>query len=67
MCALGAVRGLLYSISTGEYEPEQTDFILKGTTLANIAAAIGERESDLAIDWDDHLTPTESLKIAGWK
>jgi len=66
-CALGVARGMLYSIQFAQYDPEEVERILRGTSSANIAAAIGEHENDLAINWDDYLTSSEKLKIQGRK
>jgi len=64
-CALGIARGSLYSVLSGDYNRETIARVIRGTSLANIAAAIGQREGDLAIDWNDYLTTDQQRTLQG--
>jgi hypothetical protein len=48
--ALALTRGQLYSVKFGELSKEDVDRILQGTSFENIAAALGLRESEIAIN-----------------
>jgi len=63
--ALAVARGALYSVLSGGGHATDLKQILDGTSTANIAAAIGLTESDLALDWNEHLTEDEKQTIAG--
>ena len=39
--------------------------VLEGTSAANIAAALGMKESDLTVDWSEYLSKAEMAKIRG--
>jgi hypothetical protein len=62
MVALGRARGMLYDAIDVEGVRET----LYRTSLAAIAKALGLKESDLAIDWEDYLTheELELIKVA---
>jgi hypothetical protein len=57
--ALGLTRGILYSISQGEFEIEQVKKILDVSSLSALAARVGCDESELAIDWSEYLSSRE--------
>jgi hypothetical protein len=60
-------RGALHSAILGEEENmERVKHILDITATATIAKALGCSESDLAIIWDEHLSPEEINRIKGW-
>ena len=63
--ALALTRGQLSSAESGELEKNELAQILEGTSAANIAAALGLKESDLAIDWNQHLSREQMEKIRG--
>lgn len=63
--ALALARGQLASIEMGDFNKAEVSRILKGTAAANTAAALGLKESDLAVDWAEHLSRDEMDKIAG--
>jgi hypothetical protein len=62
--ALGMARGALYSALFGDLDGAKK--ILDATALSKLAQAIGCSEGELAIDWNDHLTPTEVERIKGF-
>jgi hypothetical protein len=70
MClALGMARGALHAAI---YEPDNDESkdeikrILNLTATAKIAEALGCGEADLAISWDEHLSPQEKNRIVGF-
>jgi hypothetical protein len=63
--ALAVTRGQLYSMSIGDYSKEDVDRVLRSTSLVTIAATLGLRESDVAVDWNDFLSREEQDAIAG--
>jgi len=63
--ALALARGQLASVQMGAYDKEEVTLILKGTAAANIAAALGLKESDLAVDWNEYLNFDQMEKIRG--
>ena len=65
MYALGLARGQLTSVEMEHYEPTQLSQISRSTSLTNIAAALGLKEGDLAVDPNEYLTQAEMDKIAG--
>ena len=65
MYALALARGQLTSVEMGAPQLSVVAQISKGTALANIAAALGLKESDLAIDWSEYLSQAEMDRIAG--
>jgi hypothetical protein len=62
--ALGLARGALFDAMRGQIDHAQKIFDI--TAIARIAEALGCPESDLAIDWNEHLTPDEKNRIKGW-
>jgi hypothetical protein len=62
--ALGLARGALSEALAGNFDDAQR--IMDVTTTSRIAAALGWTESELAIDWSEHLTPGEADRIKGW-
>ncbi len=66
MClALGIARGGLDgAIREGDIEGARD--ILDITATATIAKALGCNELDLAIDWNEHLSPEEINRIKGF-
>lgn len=65
MYALALARGQLTSVQMGDYKSSEVSQISKGTALANIAATLGLKESDLAVDWNEYLSQAEMDRIAG--
>ena len=70
--ALAVARGALSSLEQlqlGNVEPEELSDevrrILKGTSAATIAKALGLRENDVALDWTEVLTEAEMHLIRG--
>jgi hypothetical protein len=62
--ALAQARAQLTHVEMGDAERAETAMTLEGTSTASIAAALGLREADLAVDWNEHLTQAELDKIA---
>ena len=63
--ALAITRGQLSAFLMGEADKEEVSRVLRGTSTANIALAIGARETDLAVDWNDFLNENEISRIEG--
>lgn len=63
--ALAATRGLLSNVLMDKYDHEEVARVLAGTSTASIAAAIGSRSADLAIDWSEYLSEAEQRAIKG--
>jgi hypothetical protein len=67
--ALAVARGTLSSVQLGDTEAEELKYeierILKGTSAANIAKALGLKEKDITLDWDELLTEAEMHLIRG--
>ncbi len=59
--ALGMSRGALDAAISGELEYARK--ILDLTATFRIFDALGCTESDLAIEWDQHLSPAEINRI----
>jgi hypothetical protein len=70
--ALGLVRGQLFEALALAEELDNAERlrdikrILDITALSRVAEALGCSENDLAIDWDEHLTPSELGRIKGF-
>ena len=62
--ALGLVRGALMEALAGNLDNAQQ--IMDITAISKIAGVLGCTEADLAIIWDEHLTPSEVNRIKGW-
>jgi len=62
--ALGMSRAALSSAINGDLEDARR--ILDLTASYRIASALGCTESDLAIVWDEHLSPEEVNRIKGY-
>jgi hypothetical protein len=62
--ALALARGQLASVEMGKYDRKEVSQIKKGTSSANIAAALGLKD-ELGLDWSEHLSQAEMDKIAG--
>jgi len=65
--ALALARGQLYSVKFGDFSQNDVERVLRGTSLDNIAAALGLREDDIAIDWEEALTRQERDSIGGYR
>jgi hypothetical protein len=63
--ALAATRGLLSGVLMDKYDHEEVARVLAGTSTKNIAAAIGSKAADLAVDWSEYLSETEQRAIKG--
>ena len=65
-CALGIARATLYAIlwNDDDFSLEAIESTIRGTSLANIAAVIGQSEDEMWIDWNDYLT-TEQQRMLG--
>lgn len=63
--ALALARGLLTLVEMGEYEKSEVSRVLRGTSAANIAAALGLTEAEVAMDWEDYLSSEEMDTIRG--
>ncbi len=61
--ALALAGGQLYSPQTEPADRDELNRIITGTSLANIAKALGLKESDLAVDWSEFLTESEMESI----
>jgi len=57
-------RGVLYGVLHGDLDGVKD--ICDLTSLAAIARALGPNEGELAIHWDDHLSPAEASRIQGF-
>jgi hypothetical protein len=66
MClALGMARGALHGAIEGA-DVLKIKHFLDITSTASIARALGCSESDLAVAWDEFLSPQEISRISGW-
>ena len=65
--ALALTRGQLYSVKFGDFSKEDVDPTLQGTSFENIAAALGLRESEIAINCEEFLTKDEKASIDGYR
>ena len=67
--ALARARGTLSMVQLGDTDPEELkdeiERILKGTSAATIAKALGLKENDIALDWNELLTEAEMHLIRG--
>jgi hypothetical protein len=67
--ALARARGTLSMVQLGDTDPEELkdeiQRVLKGTSAAAIAKALGQKENDIALDWNDLLTEAEMHLIRG--
>ena len=63
--ALAVARGALHGVIL-EQDIEGAKDALDITSTRAIAEAIGLNEGDLAVDWNDYLSPSESNRIKGW-
>src|SRR5467141_423404 len=59
--ALAMARGALSAVILQEEEMERVRHILDLTATVTVAKALGCRKSDLAIIWDEHLSPKRSI------
>ena len=59
MWALGVARATLYSVLEGKCEDEEVKRVLDVTSLRGLAARVGCEEWELAVDWNQHLSPEE--------
>ena len=62
--ALALARGQLTFVEMGEHDRKEVSRINKGTSAANIAAALGLKD-ELGLDWSAYLSQAEMDKIAG--
>lgn len=65
--ALAIARGKLSVVQTGDFDKGEVEEILRGTSAQNIAKAIGLREADIAVNWNDFLSEAEMNAIRGGK
>ena len=67
--ALARARGTLSSVQLGDAKAEELkdeiERTLKGTSAATIAKALGLKELDVTLDWNDLLTEAEMHVIRG--
>ena len=67
--ALTHARGTLSAVQLGDTEAEELkdeiERTLKGTSAATIAKALGLREHDVTLDWNELLTEAEMHLIQG--
>ena len=67
--ALAVARGTLSSARLGDMDAEELkdeiERILKGTSAATIAKALGLKENDITLDWNELLTEAEMHLIGG--
>jgi hypothetical protein len=67
--ALARARGTLSMVQVGDTDSEELkgeiQRTLKGTSAAKIAKALGVKEDDLFLDWNELLTETEMHLIRG--
>jgi hypothetical protein len=63
VAALGVCRGILYSVKSGDYKPEDIDAVLAATSSENLAQILGIPVNDLSIDYTDYLTEEEIDKL----
>ncbi len=63
--ALAIARGQLSSVKSGKFAKNELARVLEGTSAANMAAALGMKEADLAVDWNEYLSRAEMEKIRG--
>jgi hypothetical protein len=61
--ALGACRGMLYSIKIGDYKQEEVDATLNVISPSNLATIFGIPETEFQIDCREHLTSEEIDKL----
>jgi len=62
--ALALVRGALFNALAGDVDNAQQ--ILDTTATSRIAEVLGYTESDLTLDWHEHLTPSEVDRLKGF-
>lgn len=65
--ALGVARGMLGDVVDGKFECGDVRRFYEATAAFWIAESIGVKDSDVSVDWDDHLSKTEKLKIQGYQ
>jgi hypothetical protein len=65
--ALGVARGVLGDVVVGQVDCGGVRRVYDATALVRIAESIGMKECDLSVDWDDHLSKDEKLKIQGYQ
>lgn len=61
--ALALLRGFLYDTTVDMNDPEFRRHLQDTTSLANMAAACGYTEAELAISWSDFLSNDEKEAI----
>ena len=65
--ALGLARAQLYDVKFGDFSKDDVERVLHGTSQENIAVALGLREDDIAIDYEEALTKQERDSIQGYR
>jgi hypothetical protein len=61
--ALGACRGMLYSVRIGDYKQEEIEATLDVVSPSNLAAVFGMPEAEFQINCRQYLTPEEIDKL----
>ena len=61
--SLGVCRGMLYSVSSGDFNKKDVDAVLAAISPANLAAVFGVPEAAFQIDYTKEITPEELDKI----
>lgn len=61
--ALGISRGILYSVRSGDYKPEDIDAVLSAISPSNFAEVFGVPETEFQIDYTEHITSEEMNKL----
>jgi hypothetical protein len=61
--ALGACRGILYSVRIDDYKQEEIDATLNAISPSNLAAIFGIPEAEFQVDCKEYLTSEEIDKL----
>src|ERR1041385_1021713 len=57
--ALALARGQLSSVKSGKFGKNGVSPGLRGNQRCNMASALGMKEADLAVDWNEYLSIAE--------
>lgn len=63
VAALGVCRGILYSVRSGDYTPEDIDAVIAAVSPANLAEVFGGQEAEFQIDYTQQITPDEMDRL----
>jgi hypothetical protein len=63
VAALGISRGILYSVRSGDYKPEDIDAVIRAISPENLAEVFGVQEAEFQIDYTQQITPEEMDKL----